>query len=29
MHVTSGDDGTRVDVLASQAGGVAEAEAEH
>jgi hypothetical protein len=29
MHVTSGDDGTRVDVLASQAGDVAEAEAGH
>ena len=29
MHVTSGDDGTRVDVLASQAGEVAEAEAGH
>jgi F-type H+-transporting ATPase subunit epsilon len=27
MHVTSGDDGTRVDVLASRAGDVAEAEA--
>src|SRR5918994_1529049 len=29
MHVTSGDDGTRVDVLASQAGEVAEAEVGH
>jgi F-type H+-transporting ATPase subunit epsilon len=28
MHVTSGDDGTRVDVLASQAGEVGEAETE-
>ena len=28
MHVTSGDDGTRVDVLASQAGEVGAAEAE-
>jgi F-type H+-transporting ATPase subunit epsilon len=26
MHVTSGEDGTRVDVLASQAGDVGEAE---
>ena len=29
MNVTCGDDGTRVDVLASQAGDVAEAEAGH
>jgi F-type H+-transporting ATPase subunit epsilon len=28
MHVTSGDDGTRVDVLGSQAGEVGEAETE-
>jgi F-type H+-transporting ATPase subunit epsilon len=27
MHVTSGEDGTRVDVLASQAGDVGEADA--